>query len=288
MRIKSTSLRGARDRLGAATRQSTLLTHLMYIGELSIIHTKEWIAASLLPSGCALLAMTITFIPQLIFAAENSHAVREEHDAQIFHMVKLETDVGASNNGALTTWDLDGWIGGDYSKLWLKSEGESLEGNTPERAEYWAMYSRNIATFWDGQIGIRYDEQPTSTTYLVAGFEGLAPYLFETEAHLFLNEDGDVTARFRQENDLLITQKLITQPYFEINLSAQDVPEQEIGAGFTRIEFGLQTRYEITRKFAPYIDLRYERKLGETAKIANKAGDDADSASASVGLRLMF
>lgn len=219
------------------------------------------------------------------FAIEGHHA--DAHPS-LFHAVKLEADVGASRNGALTTWDLDGWIGGDYNKLWLKSEGEVLEGETPERAEYWAMYSRNVAQFWDAQLGIRYDEQPYSTSYLVAGFEGLAPYLFETEAHLFVSEDGDVTARIRQENDLLITQKLITQPYVEVNFSVQDIPQQQVGLGITSGEFGLQTRYEITRKIAPYLDVRYERKFGETSTITRADGENSDDLIASIGLRLMF
>lgn len=238
-----------------------------------------------------LFAFTAVFMAmvQPTLAAENTHKNHlKEHDSQIFHAIKLETDVGASRDGTLSTWDLDGWIGGDTNKLWLRSEGESLEGKTPEHAEYWAMYSRNVATFWDGQIGVRYDEQPNSTAYFVAGVNGLAPYLFETKAHLFVSDNGDVTARLRQENDLLITQKLITQPYFEVNFSAQDVTEQEIGSGLTSGEFGIQTRYEITRKFAPYLDLRYERKFGETSTIAKKHGENQDDAIASIGLRLMF
>lgn len=218
--------------------------------------------------------------------ADESH--KSEHGGQVFHAFRLETDVGSSRDGTLYTWDFDGWIGTDENKLWLKSEGEKEDGKTTEQAEFWAMYSRNVATFWDAQIGVRFDEQPNSTTYFVAGVEGLAPYFFETEAHLFVSEDGDVTARLRQENDFLITQKLITQPYVEVNFSAQDVPEQEIGAGLTSGEFGIQTRYEITRKFAPYVDLRYERKFGETSAIARKDGENRDNAVASVGLRLMF
>ena len=239
----------------------------------------------------SLFAVTavILFLAQPTLAAESAHTNHtEEHDSQIFHAIRLETDVGGSKNGTLSKWDLDGWVGGDINKLWLKSEGESLDGKTPEKAEYWAMYSRNVATFWDAQVGIRYDDKPTSTTYFTAGFDGLAPYHFETEAHLFVSDKGDVSARIKQRNDLLITQRLITQPYFEVNLSAQDVPEQKIGAGLTSGEIGIQTRYEITRKFAPYVDLRYERKFGETATIAKKSGENQDDAIASVGLRLMF
>ncbi len=214
-------------------------------------------------------------------------AAVHSHSSQLFHAFRVETDYGAGTEGPVASWDFDGWIGGDYNKLWLKSEGERSDGET-EQAEFWAMYSRNVATFWDLQAGIRHDTQPQSTTYFVLGTEGLAPYFFETEAHLFLSEDGDLTARISQENDFLITQRLILQPHAEIELSAQDVPEKDIGAGITKGEIGLQTRYEITRKFAPYVDFRYERKFGETSSIAKDEGEDNDDFIAAVGLRLMF
>lgn len=105
---------------------------------------------------------------------------------------------------------------------------------------------------------------------------------------MFISDEGDLTARLRREHDLLLTQRLIFQPYVEINLSAQDVEEQEIGAGFTEGEIGFQTRYEITRKFAPYVDLRYERKFGETASFAEDEGEDKDDFVAALGIRLMF
>ncbi|MBK7361493.1 MAG: copper resistance protein B [Micavibrio sp.] len=210
-----------------------------------------------------------------------------QHGSETYHAFRLETDYGAGQDGPVASWDLDGWIGTDENKLWLKSEGENSDGTT-EQAEFWALYSRNVAEFWDLQAGIRHDTQPHSTSYAVFGIEGLAPYFVETEAHLFVSDEGDVSARLRREHDLLITQQLILQPYGEINLSAQDVEEQEIGAGFTEGEIGIQTRYEITRKFAPYVDLRYERKFGETSSIAKDNGEDNDDFIAAVGLRLMF
>jgi copper resistance protein B len=206
----------------------------------------------------------------------------------LLHAFRTEIDSGDSRDGKLYSWDFDGWIGGDFNKLWLKSEGEKLDSKTAEQAEHWAMYSRNIATFWDFQTGIRYDEQPNSTSYFVTGFEGLAPYFFETEAHFFISEDGDLTARIRQENDLLITQQLIIQPYFELNFSAQNIPEKEMGSGLTDGEFGIQTRYEFSRKFAPYIDLKYERKFGKTSSIAKADNENRDDFVTSIGLRLLF
>ncbi|MBI3441917.1 MAG: copper resistance protein B, partial [Proteobacteria bacterium] len=132
------------------------------------------------------------------------------------------------------------------------------------------------------------DVKPTSTTYLTLGFNGLAPYYFETEAHLFISNKGDVSARLREENDFLLTQKLILQPYAEVNLYAQKVPDQDVGAGIADGKIGLQTRYEFTRKFAPYVDVHYGRKFGETSSIARSKGEDNDELIGSIGLRLMF
>lgn len=235
-----------------------------------------------LMASCLTLSLTAPAM-----AEDMAHDMQKEHGGQTFHMFRLEADTGTNRGDSVSSWDLDGWIGTDENKLWLKSEGEHGEGEL-EEAEIWALYSRNIATFWDAQAGLRYDFEPESTTYLTLGFNGLAPYYFETEAHLFVSEHGDVTARLRQENDLLLTQKLILQPYAEINLSAQDMPEQDIGAGISDGKIGLQTRYEFTRKFAPYIDVHYGRKFGETASIAKSEGEDKDELVGAIGLRLMF
>lgn len=218
---------------------------------------------------------------------QNHHPADHRHGSETWHMFTLETDYGAGEHGPVASWDLDGWIGTDENKLWLKSEGENEDGVT-EQAEFWALYSRNVADFWDLQGGIRHDTRPHSTTYAVLGVNGLAPYFFETEAHLFISDEGDVSARLRQENEFLLTQRLIIEPYAEINLFAQGVPEQEVGAGLADGEIGLQTRYEITRKFAPYVDFRYERKFGETSSIAKNNGEDNDNFITVLGIRFMF
>lgn len=241
----------------------------------------------------------ITFLPLISFPAsaqEGGHAshanppedlAAHAHGSEIYHAFRVEADTGAGQEGPVSGWDVNGWIGSDENKLWLKSEGEVSDGAT-EQAEIWALYSRNVATFWDVQAGIRHDFQPHSTSHLALGVEGLAPYFFETEAHLFFSDEGDVSARLREENDFLVTQRLILQPYAEINLFAQDVPELDVGAGLADAELGLQTRYELTRKFAPYVDFRYERKFGETSSIAKDHGEDNDDFIAGIGLRLMF
>ena len=209
-------------------------------------------------------------------------------EPQVFHALRLELDAGESrNNESVSSWNLDSWIGGDDNKLWLKSEGEVVSGDT-EHSENWAMYSRNIGTFWDAQAGLRYDNKPESVTYFVAGFTGLAPYHFETEAHLFVSDEGDVSFRLREENDFLLTQKLILQPYLELNAYAQDVKALDVGSGLSDAKIGLQLRYEITRKFAPYIEVSYGTLLGETADIADRNSKHQSDSTITAGVRLMF
>ena len=103
--------------------------------------------------------------------------MQHEHGGGIFHMFRTETDIGSNSDGkAIASWDVKGWVGTDEDKLYLKTEGERKDSKL-ESAEFWALYSRNIATFWDAQAGIRYDSKPDSTTYLTLGFNGLAPYI---------------------------------------------------------------------------------------------------------------
>jgi copper resistance protein B len=230
-----------------------------------------------------IILAAIFFLPQNLYAEEMTH----DHGGGIFHMIKLEAEIGSNQHEDVAGWDLDGWIGTDNEKLWIKSEGESADGEL-ESTEFWALYSKNISEFWDVQAGIRLDTEPETTSYLIAGFNGLAPYWFETEAHMFISNEGDLTARLHLENEILITQKLILEPYSEINLSAQDVHEFEIGEGVTDGKIGLQMRYEFSRKFAPFVDVHYGRKLGETSNIANKHKEDVEETAITSGIRLMF
>lgn len=228
--------------------------------------------------------LILLLIPKLAFAQVHEHGA--DH-AQIFHAFTVEADAGESREGAHQSWDLSGWIGGDYNRLWIRSEGEA-EQNTTSDANLEMLYSRNIANFWDAQIGIRHDFRPQSLNYLEVGFEGLAPYSFETEFHGFLSEDGDLSFRLKQEIDVFLTQRLITQPYFEAKIYASDVKDQNIKSGISDFEIGVLTRYEISRKFAPYFALRYETKTFATRNLARQNNEAIDDFIASIGIRFRF
>lgn len=210
-----------------------------------------------------------------------------EHGDAVFHKMRFEAATGEADGKGYSNFDLDGWVGTDQNKLWIKSEGQRTGGNT-EKLNVWALYSRNIATFWDAQVGVRVDKDPKASTYFVVGFEGLAPYFFETEAHAFVNKDGDVSLRIKQRNDFLVTQRFILQPFVELMVNAQSDQASRQGAGFSKGELGVQARYEFTRKFAPYFEVKYDRKFGQTAAYAKAESEDVDAWVAQMGLRLMF
>lgn len=189
----------------------------------------------------------------------------------------------------LRVWDVQGWIGGDYNKLWLKSEGEDEVGGSTGHADVELLYSRLIAPFWYLQGGFHYEERPSpSRTSLAFGVQGLAPYWFEVQATAYLHENGKLGARFEAEYDFLLTQRLILQPLVDTEFSADSEPDRGIGKGFNDIEIGLRLRYEIRRQFAPYVGVTWSRKLGDTADLARRAGEDVTERAVVAGLRIWF
>lgn len=225
----------------------------------------------------------------VVFAApaHAEPAMNHDHGGANYHAFRLETDFGHFKGDNTVSWGLDGWYGNDIDKLWLKSEGEMASSKT-EQAELWALYSRNISTFWDAQVGLRQDFQPQNHTYLAMGLNGLAPYFFETEAHLFVRDDGHISARLRQENDLLMTNRLILQPYVEANINATSDKAMRIGSGLSDAKIGLQTRYEFSREFAPYLDVKYSSKFGQTKDWAKLKGEKTETTTYNIGIRFLF
>ena len=219
-------------------------------------------------------------------ARKNNHATHGDILTGTLMAERLEARISDGHEAVL--WDVQGWYGGDIDKFVLKSEGEGEFGGDVEDAEVQALWGHAIGPFFDLQAGARIDLEPETRSHLVLGIQGLAPYMWHVDGALFLSDRGDLTARIEGEYDWKITQRLILQPRVELELSAQDIPEREIGSGLTKIEPGLRLRYEIAREFAPYIGLEYEAKLGETADIAKAAGENPDGLVALIGIRAWF
>ena len=214
----------------------------------------------------------------------------KEMGGATYHNVTFNLAEVQIRNGAESyRWDAEAWFGSDLNRLVIKSEGRGDFHGTTDEAEVQALYSRAIGPYFNLQGGVRYDIRPSpSRGYATIGIEGLAPYMFELGAALFLSDRGDLLARAEGYYDQRITQRLILQPRVELNFAAQDVQAGGIGAGLSDAELGLRLRYEIKREFAPYIGVSYDAKVGKSAQFARAAGERVSSVSLVVGLRTWF
>jgi copper resistance protein B len=88
----------------------------------------------------------------------------------------------------------------------------------------------------------------------------------------YFSDRGRFAARLMGSYDLLITQRLILQPELEMNFYNKRDPSRAIGSGLSDLDAGLRLRYEISRKFAPYIGVGYTGKFGETADLTRAEG----------------
>ena len=185
-------------------------------------------------------------------------------------------------------WEGQGWAGTDYDKLWIKSEG-TLSNGAVDDGQQQFLYSRAITTYFDLQGGLRsdLDSRPTRN-WAAFGVQGLAPYFFDLEVTGFVSGEGHLAGKLEASYDLLLTQRLILQPQIELNLYSKSDPARLVGAGFSDIDTGLRLRYELDRKFAPYIGVVYQGKFGQTANFARQAGESTSDVRFVFGIRTWF
>lgn len=191
-------------------------------------------------------------------------------------------------------WDVEGYYGGDYNRLWFKSEGQN---NSAFKAGYdvdfQLLYGRFVQKYYDFQVGGRVETQSSGGRNVtrglgVIGIEGLVPYDYDFEAALFIDQNGAVSARLSFTKDLLLTQRLILQGRFETNAAIQRVEEFTTGSGLNNLEFGTRLRYEIRRWFAPYVGVSFDKSFGETATLVRQDEGDPSQIRFAVGVWAWF
>src|SRR5207302_1121074 len=157
-----------------------------------------------------------------------------------------------------------------------------------DQMEFQALWTHALDPWFNLQTGIRFDAEPRTRGRLVFGVEGLAPYWWEVNAAAFVSNKGDVTARAEAEHDVRITQKLILQPRTELDFALQDIPQERVGSGLSKVEFGARLRYQFVPNFAPYVGVVYERAIGRSARFVRADGERAGGLQFTVGLRTWF
>jgi len=208
-------------------------------------------------------------------------------DSDSYSLVLLERIEYQSGPGA-TVWDAQGFYGGDYNKVWWKTEGD-VEDQRIESASADLLYSRAWTAFFDWQAGVRIDRVDGQQHGALAfGVQGLLPYRFEIDTALFVDADGTVRIRGEFERDLLVTQRWVLQPRAEIAAASGAIPDIAVSRGINRLDLEIRLRYEIRRKFAPYIGVSWQQAFGDARDAIEAAGADARELSFVIGLRAWF
>jgi copper resistance protein B len=187
-------------------------------------------------------------------------------------------------------WEGEGWAGTDTNRLWFKTEG-FVEHGVMTDGDQEVLYDRPIPhlRYFDFQAGARYDlDSEPGRTWGAIGIEGLAPYFFEFAPTFYFSNRGFFAGRIEGSYDILITNRLIAQPQFELNFYSKSNPSRGVGSGLSELDTGLRIRYEISRKFAPYIGFAYTGNYGQTATFTRQERDNPENPRFIFGVRFWY
>ena len=148
----------------------------------------------------------------------------------------------------LAVWDVMAWYGGDYHRVVFAS----------------------------------------MENYAVVSFMGLAPYWFEMDNSLMVNEEGDVQFVSETEYEWQLTQTSYLQPRIELTANLTDSDKYDRQSGLSNLRVGLRYRHEISREFAPYIGVYWNGALGNTADEMKRMGQDTTETGVVLGARVWF
>ena len=205
--------------------------------------------------------LNITLATLVAAVSLNVNAGGISDDPLITYVKADRLEVRDSDEGNILVMEFDAWIGKDLNKAWLKYSRESVDGNV-EGSELDLVYSKAVAPFWDAQYGIRQSIDPESETWVGAGFMGLAPYLFEIDANVFVNSDSIFNFRLDAEYEYMLTQNYILVPSFEASAYSKEDNTKGIVSGLASAELGLRLQYFVKREFMPYIGISFEKRFG--------------------------
>ena len=211
---------------------------------------------------------------------------RMRHTFALFNVL----DVVPRGDDSELTWDMEGWHGGDFNRLWFKSEGDQSFGKAERNIDVQVLYGRFIKKFYDAQFGAgvqtaTFRGRNVTRAQAVVGLEGFVPYKYDLESLLFVSHEGDVAGRVTFTRDYLVTQRLILQPRFETNVAAQRVEQFGVGSGLNNMHLELRFRFEFRRELAPYVGVSFTQDFFETADLSRAEGRDPRQARLVFGLR---
>lgn len=243
-----------------------------------------------------LLLVTAALLPGLAIAGHAQEdwpePVKDYYTGQVlFDRLELTR---SSEDDTIAVWDMMAWYGGDYHRVVFKSEGENAQNDGEpthlESAEL--LYGYLVSPFWSFQAGIgtrgSLSSESSMENYAVFSFAGLAPYWFEMDNSLMINEEGDIQFVSEAEYEWQLTQTSYLQPRMELTANLTDSTLYQRQSGLSNLRVGLRYRHEVMREFAPYVGIYWNGALGNTADELRQMGEDTTETGVVLGARIWF
>ncbi len=232
------------------------------------------------------LATTIAFATTgsvALAAGGHDHAMFDTLRFTTLKVDELEWR-GGDGDGA-QHWNAELFHGSDLHRFGIETEGARSDGAT-EAANVELLYRRAVAPFWDMKLGWRHDIRPQpQRDWFAIGIDGLVPYGIDAEAMLYVGDAGRALLDLKLGYELLLTQRLVLEPELKFGFAADGDRDTDTGSGLTGTAASLRLRYEITRKFAPYVGVIWQRASGDSAELISAGGGDPERTQIVAGLR---
>ena len=152
-----------------------------------------------------------------------------------------------------TVVDMDLVHGGDTRRYIARLEA-ARAGDGDTEAELKLLYSRPLSAYFDLQFGAAVERHDGDTGVgLGIGLEGETPYRIHTELFAGIDDDGHLAIEAEFERDVWLTPRWALQPRLALGTSE---------AAHTA-DLGLRLRFEVTRKFLPYVGFTRQHTAGD-------------------------
>lgn len=206
-----------------------------------------------------------------------------------------EVEVLEEGEERVMEWDLNTWFGRDLYKVWIKTEGEyaSHDGESElEQAQIDLVYSQAFSAYWDWQLGLRHDPKPkvnnNQRNWLLLGAIGMAPGFWDVDASLYASDDDDIQLNIEIEKELMLTQKWVLTPEFDITVNGNTNEDFGEGSGLSEIEASIRIGYEPSKKFQPFLGLSALQTFGRTKDLKKGESEDTENFSLIAGIHFWF
>ena len=82
-----------------------------------------------------------------------------------------------------------------------------------------------------------------------------------------------------------MTQKWILSPELQLDFFSKDDASRGVGQGLSEMELGLRLRYEISRKFAPFLGVNWTQQFAKTADFSRNLDESSSNTQWLLGIQ---